>query len=94
MGGAAHVPRFLRPVNVQPAARQAFGRLDAIVGLEIRTNMSTTGTLAFGGDGVAGEAWSSPAAERTKKGSGAHWVAEDSDSEIVRACTQHVGPSA
>ena len=29
VGGAAQVPRFLWPVNVQPAARQAFGRLDS-----------------------------------------------------------------
>jgi hypothetical protein len=30
------------------------GTLDAIVGLEIHTNISTVGTLSFGGDGVAG----------------------------------------
>ena len=30
------------------------GSLDAVVGLEIHTNMSATGSLAFGGDGVEG----------------------------------------
>jgi hypothetical protein len=41
------------------------GRLDAIVGLVIRTNISTTGTLSFGGDGVAGSASTQAAAVLT-----------------------------
>eukprot|EP00937_MAST-01D_sp_MAST-1D-sp2_P002408 g2408.t1 len=40
---------------VSPAGDTAFsGQLDSIIGLEIRTNISTTGTLTFGGDGVDG----------------------------------------
>ena len=42
-------------MRVSPSSGTTFtGALDALVGLEIHTNMSTTGTLAFGGDGAAG----------------------------------------
>ena len=53
-------------VRVSPAGDTTFsGALDAIVGLEIHTNMSTTGSLNFGGDGVAGSVSTQAAAVLT-----------------------------
>ena len=42
-------------MRVTPTGKTGFkGGLNDIVGLEIHTNMTATGTLSFGGDGVAG----------------------------------------
>jgi hypothetical protein len=53
-------------VRVSPGGDTTFsGAIDAIVGLEIRTNISSTGTLTFGGDGVAGSVSTKAAAVLT-----------------------------
>jgi hypothetical protein len=48
-------PPGFQYVRVTPTGKTGFkGGLNDIVGLEIHTNMTATGTLSFGGDGVAG----------------------------------------